>query len=656
MDLSLPAIFSDRMVLQQNSEVPFWGTASPGASVRVRASWDQDLTTVSNEIGKWKIDVKTPPAGGPYHVAVSSGDSVFHINNVLIGEVWLCSGQSNMEMPLRGWPPNELIENSNEAIRSAHFPELRFFTVERAMSTHELADLSGEWEDCNPRTASYFSATAFYFGRKLHQELNVPIGLIHASWGGSTAEAWTRGKDLAELESFKDVMAQLKSAIPQQEQYEKWLDKLKKVDLTGNTEETRFTGIDFWDKQLAAANHDDSDWPLMSLPEFWEDTIGQFNGVVWYRKTIEIPESWLNNTLIMELAFIDDMDRTYINGYQVGGYETLGFWNAPRRYDLPEDKNTSTKLTIAVRVMDTGGGGGIYGSLDRMKIYPQDRLDIAMPLYGEWRYLVVGEFRNNVFFKYGPDVKFFNSRPEVSLSLDHLSPTLLYNGMIAPLVPYTINGVIWYQGESNVGRAEQYTQLFPSLIGSWRDLWHNEKLSFNYVQIAPFVYSNGNGTEAGELRNSQRLSQTVPNTGMVVTLDLGHPTNIHPPKKRAVGERLALKALHNTYGHNQLVHSGPSPKSLKVESKIVRISFNHVDSGLKPVDDNMEGFEIAGPLGAFRTATARIEGNQVLVDNPEGYEMVTIRYAYRNAAKATLFNQEGLPASTFEITNEEVVQ
>jgi len=647
--IEIPAIFSDNMVLQQNTQVSFWGKAEPDSKVFVKSSWGESSSTTVNQDHSWLLKLKTPKAGGPFEVNLQVGDSTITYKNVLIGEVWLCSGQSNMEMPLQGWLPESPIDNSKEVIEKSDYPQIRLFTVQRAFSNKEEFNCMGKWEECSPTTSPAFSATAFFFGRKLYEELKIPIGLIHSSWGGTPVESWTSRKYLESIDDFKSILEDLKNSGKELEAYKTWLESHPVINIKDVSSETRWQNLSFNDEKCSAVNYDDSKWKEMNLPTLWEATeVGNLDGVVWFRKKIEIPESWKGKDLVLELGPIDDMDITYVNGVKVGSYEKDGFWQTDRIYNVPGKLITTNEITIAVRVMDTQGGGGIYGKAELMKIHPLNS-DESISLSGKWKYLPVAEYRFQKFFVFGADKNDYSSKPKMKIDLSANTPTTLYNGMIHPLVPYSLKGVIWYQGEANVDNPEQYATLFPLMIKNWREDWGEGNFPFYFVQIAPYDYGEQSHSEV--LRESQLKTLSVPNTGMAVTLDIGNPRNIHPADKKDVGERLARWALAKTYDKN-VFYSGPLYKSMNVENNKIILSFDYADDGLVIKERNGENnFIIAGEDKVFRKASVKIDGGKLIVSNDEIKNPVSVRYCWSNTNEATLFNKEGLPASSFRTDN-----
>ncbi len=435
--INLPAIFGDNMVLQQKSEVTLWGWANPMEEISVQGSWNNEvIKTKTDNYARWSVTLHTTAAGGPYTLTISGSDTLT-LKNVMLGEVWLCSGQSNMQMSA-SWG----MDSAKEEIAAADYPNIRFFQVNTRAAMDPQIDLSGEWETCTPATMKYFSAAGYFFGRKLNQTLNVPIGLINSSWGGTAAETW------------------INPAI-----------------ISGN----------------------------------------------------------------------------------------------------PELKKAAEKIS------------------DTQPWCPG-------------------------------------------------KPGSTYNSMIAPILRFDIKGVIWYQGETNTANAESYTDIFSTLIRDWRKEW-NKDLPFYYVQISPYKY--GRPYEGVMVRDAQRKCLSLPNTGMVVISDIGNLNDIHPKDKKDVGLRLAGWALANTYHVPGIVFSGPIYKSMKVDKKKVIISFDYADDGLVAKNGPLTDFQIAGPDSVFVEATAKIEGNTVLVQSKKVKQPIAVRFGWSNTAMPNLFNKAGLPASCF---------
>lgn len=643
--IELPSIFSDNMVLQQKSDVNFWGKAEANLNVTLTGSWGEQTKSEVKSDGTFALKLKTPKAGGPYTVSLQIGDNTITYRNVLIGEVWICSGQSNMEMPLMGWPPASLIDGSDEAIKNANNDNIRLFTVTRAISVKKEDNCTGNWDMMTSTTAANFSATAFFFGTKLYNELKVPIGLIHTSWGGTPAEAWTDADHLQQLGDFNTIIEDVKNSESEYAEYTKWLNAHRIIDVRNTDIETRWQNLNCDDDSVSNVNFDDSNWRIMKLPGGWEASeVGTFDGIIWYRKKIQIPDTWINQDLVLNLGPIDDCDRTFVNGKLVGAYEKDGFWQTDRIYKVAKELVKSNELVISVRVTDTQGGGGLWGVPEKLNLQLESTKE-TVSLVGEWKYLPVAEYREQKFYVFGVDKNNFYDKPKLKFELSPYSPTTLYNAMINPIVPYNIKGAIWYQGEANTGNPKQYQKLFPMMIQSWRDNWQLGDFPFYYVQIAPYNY--GSQTISELLREAQFKSLSVKNSGMVVTLDIGNPNDIHPSNKKDVGERLAFWALAKTY-NKKVNYSGPVYKSMKVEKDKIKLTFDFAKSGLVLKELNGESnFMIAGSDKVFKKAKIKIDGNKLIVFSDEVKNPVAVRYAFTNISEATLFNKFGLPSSSF---------
>jgi sialate O-acetylesterase len=645
-NLILPSLFSDNMVIQQQSKIPIWGKGEPRTEVKINTEWGENVKSNVNDDSTWLVKVKTPKAGGPYTINISNESSSVLLQNVLVGEVWLCSGQSNMEMPLEGWPPNDIINNSEEEILNSNNSEIRFFTVARDISVLPKDDCIGEWVESASKSSASFSATAYFFGKKLYDELHIPIGLIHSSWGGTPAESWTSRKSLAELSEFNDILKKIDLSIPASKELATWLEKFPKIDMSKKTGKNIWSNLKFDDSECSEIELDHSDWNTMNLPTLWEATeLGEFDGIVWFRKKIDLSESWINKDLKIELGPIDDFDITFVNGYKVGNIEEEGNWQTSRKYKIPANWNNKNSILISIRVNDNRGGGGIYGKSEEMKLV-KDEDGSEISIAGEWHYLPVAEFRGMTYYVFGSNSQEFKNRPILPIELSANTPTLLYNAMIAPLVPFKIKGVIWYQGESNTGNPKLYEKLFPTMINNWRNDF-GEFFPFYYVQIAPYDY--GDETKSEFLRDAQRKTLSKENTGMAVTLDIGDTSNIHPPNKKDVGKRLALWALAKQY-NKEIVYSGPIYKSQIIVENKIELEFDSVSEGIE-IRDGKNLFKIAGDDKQFVNADTKIVNNKLIVwsekiDNPKA-----VRYAWHNNATATFFNKSGLPASSFRTDN-----
>ncbi|MGQ1947064.1 sialate O-acetylesterase [Geofilum sp. OHC36d9] len=646
--LEIPAIFSDNMVLQQNSQAVIWGKGQPNSEIVVTGDWGNRATTVVEADSSWQTTLSTIEAGGPYTLTVSGSDTVITINNVMLGEVWLASGQSNMEMPLAGWLPNNPVEHSAEVIAGASNPNIRMFTVARNVTSSPATDVTGSWVVSSPETAGSFSATALFFARKLQAELKIPVGIIHSSWGGTPMEAWISPDMLTIDKDFKDLTKKLKQIAPQEAAYKKWLSGMKSINLETTEENPQpYQGIDIFNQYFTNTETDITNWKSMQLPSSFEATeIGEFDGAVWFAKEIVIPQDWAGKELTLTLGAIDDIDVTYLNGKEIGAHEQEGFWQANRVYTIPAAEVTTGKVRLTVKVLDLQGGGGFMGTDKSMRLFRTDDPSVAISVAGEWKYKVGGQLIAHQLYLFDPEKDSFSKRPKVDLVISSQTPGVLYNAMISPLTPFSLKGTIWYQGEANVGRAGQYMRLTSMLITNWRNRFKNETMPFYYVQLAPWNYGDPSGISSAGLRDAQRRMLDIPNTGMAVTLDIGNVNDIHPAKKQEVGERLALWALANDYGI-ETPFSGPLLRGHEVIGNKVRLTFEHVYDGLVLKSKIPNQFGIAGKDGVFYPATAKIVNETIEVSTPKVKEPVNVRYAYKNGAEASLFNSAGLPAPSF---------
>lgn len=643
-NLKLPSLISDNMLLQQKTNAKIWGKANPGRKISVSTSWNSNGQAIAGKDGKWSVSLPTPEAGGPYTIAISGKDTTIVIKNVLIGEVWFCSGQSNMEMPVAGWPPADTIMHSKETIAAASIPEIRLFNVQKVISGQPLDECTGRWEVSTPETVPQFSATGYFFGKKLHAELNIPIGLIESAWGGTPSESWTSSGSLEKAGEFITEIKSIKESGPLQAQYQKWLNTLKQAELKPAGKD-QWKNLSFNDENIPTTEYNDSKWPVMGLPTQFESVIGEFDGAVWFRKMVDIPKTMEGKDLILSLGPIDDMDRTYFNGKLIGSYEESGFWQVERNYEISASLVKPGANLISVRVLDTQGNGGIYGSTEKMKLSLKNDPNTFVPLKGDWKYQPVAELTGGKFYIYDLSKNEFlaQKRP---VNLGPGTPSVLFNGMVSPVLPYQIKGAIWYQGEANVGRAEQYSKIFPAMIQDWREAWGIKDFPFYFVQIAPFIYEGADSTESGFLREAQESALKLAKTGMAVTLDIATVNNIHPPFKLEVGDRLALLALNNDYGKKS-PFIGPLYKSMSLAGSTIKLVFDNVGGGLVAKNNKLNEFEIAGKDGHYKKADAKIVNNEVLVSSPSVKEPVSVRYCWRNAAVASLFNKEGWPAWQF---------
>jgi sialate O-acetylesterase len=640
MKVYLPPVFSDNMVLQAGTNAPIRGNAAPGMKVRITTSWGARAVTSADQRGTWKAVVRTPKPGGPYTMTITIGDSVLVIRNILIGEVWVASGQSNMEMPLSGWGGGDTIINSAAEIASASVPALRLFKIAPTYNGEPQETLQGKWIVCHPDEVGAFSAAGYFFGKRIHNTLKVPVGIIQATWGGTPVEAWMSIDCLEKDSSYRNIRELTALQKGQHALFLHWLLSHPRTPLPAGAAEDKLLGMSFGDEACRLPLYSDSLWSVMHLPQAWEHTeVGSFDGVMWFRKSIGLPAHWRGRAMEVQLGPIDDYDETFVNGKRIGWHTTGSPWQAVRSYGIDTTISKDSVLTFAIRVIDVTGGGGVYGA-DRQMYLQLKGTDERIPLAGDWRYRAVAEYRNGEYFRYDHLTDELALRPRLGLDIGPQSPAGLFNGMIAPLIPYAMRGVLWYQGESNTHNPQVYRRVFPLMIKDWRSRWSNE-FPFYFVQIAPFQYSEV--VQSAELREAQQAALSLKNTGMAVTLDIGSAQTIHPSDKKSVGERLALIALANTY-KKKIAYSGPVVRSIQRTNDGLTIVFDHAEGlTVRPIDGASQ-IEVRRRNGEWTPAEYSVEKNSIRLKQPE---IVGVRYAWSNTAQATIFNSHGLPASSF---------
>jgi len=612
----LPRLISDNMVLQREKPINLWGWADAGEKVTVQFN-KQTKSTKTDKTGKWLITLSAEQAGGPFVLTVK-GKNTITVNNILVGEVWVCSGQSNMEWPVSA------ANNAESEIRNSNYPMIRQFEVQKSVSGKLEEEVKGGvWKAATPEHVGNFTAVGFFFARDVYDRLKVPIGLVHTSWGGTHSETWTSREAFEQSNEFKDMISKM-PAVDLEE-----LARLKNEETTKKLKDMNVilpvgTEASAW-KDLTL---DDSRWPTIKVPQLWENELGELDGTLWFRKTITLQREDVGQPAMLDLSMIDDADETFVNGVKVGSTNS---YNAKRTYTIPASLLKEGKNVIAVKVVDTGGGGGIYGEENDVRLVTQAGRIIS--LAGDWHYQVESLAST---MSVGP-----NSYP-----------TLLFNAMLNPILKYSIRGALWYQGESNAGRAYQYRKAFPLMIQDWRKHFKQGDFPFYFVQLASFNSANGNsrlGSSWAELREAQTMTLALPNTGMAVTTDIGEANDIHPRNKQDVGKRLAAIALDQVYNLHQ-EYSGPVYQAMKIEGNKVRISFTHTGSGLLVKDKYgyLKAFEVAGADQKFYYAKAWIEGNEVVVSCDAVEQPIAVRFAWAdNPEDANLFNKEGFPAVPF---------
>ena len=626
-EVKLPKLISNGMVLQRETDVKIWGWATPGEKVSVNFN-GKKYTTKTGKRGKWTVTLISMKAGGPYEMEINaSNNNNIIIKDILVGDVWACGGQSNMALPIKRVADlyaDEIANADNPFIRHFFVPEIYDFNT-----PHEDLE-SGEWKSATPLNILKFTATGYFFAKALYEKYKIPIGLINASVGGTPIDAWMSEDALKEFPaSFKEAnkfkdSSYVNNLIREDTiRINGWYNLLKKLD-RGYAE----PGKTWFDP-----NYDTSVWDTMNLPAYWEDEgLEGVDGVVWFRKEIDVPDSMIGKPAKIYMGRIVDRDATYINGKFVG---SVSYQYPPRKYDIQENLLKKGKNTIVVRVINEMGKGGFIKDKPYKLIAEEQEIDLR----GKWQYKLgakMDSLRKQIFVKY--------------------KPLGLYNGMIAPLSNYRIKGVIWYQGESNVEDQNEYRKMFAALIEDWRRKWNEGNFPFLFVQLPNFLERQEGPSESNWalIREDQLKTLSVPGTGMAVAVDLGEWNDIHPLNKQDVGKRLALAALKVAYGEDTIVYSGPIYKDMEIKGNKIILTFTNTGSGLVASGDGkLKHFAICGADKKFLWAEAKIESNKVIVWNDNIPNPVAVRYAWAdNPEGANLYNKEGLPASPFRTDNE----
>ncbi len=619
-EVRLPRIISDGMVLQRDAEVKIWGWAASNEEVSVRFI-DSTYVTRANEQGEWFVKLTGLKTGGPYSLQVKASNLVT-VNDVMVGDVWVCSGQSNMELTMKSVSPiygSEIANCENSNIRQFCVPQTYNFNAPQ----NDLP--SGAWKTTTPKNILDFSAVAYFFGKALYEKYKIPIGLINSSLGGSPAESWMSEEALktfpvhySEAQRFKDSTLIQHIEGQDNARIGAWYTLLRQKD----------QGYADPQKTWYNPGLNTSDWSCMNIPGYWASTeLGKVNGVVWFRRKINVPSSMIGKETTLILGRIVDADSVFINGIFVG---TTSYQYPPRRYAIPSNIMRAGENTIVVRVISNSGEGGFV--LD--KAYEIVTPDTAIDLRGVWQYRLGAAME-----------------PLASQTFVRWKPLGLYNAMIVPLLNYRMKGVIWYQGESNAGRPVEYRELLPALVRDWRSGWKQGDFPFLIVQLPNFMESKSEPSESNwaMLREAQLKALALPNTGLAATIDIGEWNDVHPLDKKDVGDRLALAAERVAYGDQKVVFSGPVYNSMKVDGNRVFLTFTNVGGGLMAKGGKeLSCFAVAGPDKKFVWARAMIADNKVIVWSSQISNPAAVRYAWAdNPAGANLFNVEGLPASPF---------
>lgn len=613
--VKLPTLISDGMVLQRGTNLKLWGWASKGESVQI-SFLNKLYKTTADSNGKWEVTLPPQMAGGPYQMQIND----ISIKDVLIGDVWLCSGQSNMEIPIR-----RVLDLYKDEVSQINNPYIRHLKTPLTYNFTEVNDdiNGGSWKSATPENILDISAVAYFFAKELYDQYKVPIGLLNSSVGGSPIEAWLSKDALKEFPSNLKAAEQFAQtgyidSIRTQEKKitEQWYSTLNQED----------KGVSNWFK----SDLNTSDWRIINLPGYWADKgIGNINGSFWFRKDFEVPTSMVGKPAVLRLGCIVDSDSAYINGKFVG---TTSYQYPPRIYTIPLGLLHEGRNSIAIRVVNPIGKGGFVEDKPYQVIVGDEFIDLT----GEWKYKLGAEMAilpPQTFFQY--------------------KPMGIYNGMIAPLVNYPIKGILWYQGESNTSKPIEYSALLSALINDWRIKWNRTDLPFIIAQLPNFMKPQENPSESNwaMLRESQLKALKIPYTGIAVNIDLGEWNDIHPLNKKEVGHRLALSAKKIAYGDKKIISSAPVYNSMVVEDDKLILSFTEIGNGFASTE-NLKGFTIAGEDKRFVWAEAKIEGNNIIVWSDKVKNPVAVRYAWAdNPEGANLQNKEGLPSSPFRTDN-----
>ena len=615
-EIKLPGFFTDNMMLQRDMPIKIWGWGNRYETVTVSIH-DQKVNTRCKKDGTWEIILSPIPYGGPYSLTVQGKENSIKIENILIGDIWLCSGQSNMEWTV------EQSANSKQEVQNANYPEIRALKVPKSIKNSPQDNFNAQWEICSPSTVGAFSGIAYYYARALYKEVQIPIGIINASWGGTDIETWISDEAFTALPSNvqkqynMEVVNNLEEYIRQNKgQKQAFLDAMENDPGINN--------------QWFIPGFNTVAWEEMKVPGEWGTTpLSLIDGHVWFKYDLNLTCTEAGRPATLSLGTIDDADITWVNGTKVGN---ASGWDTPRIYSIPPGILKEGSNNITVRVTDNGGSGGMWGQ--EADIYLEID-NTRHSLAGNWKYqMSVANADYHVL--------------DITPNMVHSS---LYNTMIHPLTPFRIKGVIWYQGENNVGAGYDYRTLFQTQIKDWRTRWGYE-LPFYWVQLANLYPEDTTpvGSSWAELRESQAMTLELPHTGQATIYDIGDAYSIHPTNKQEVGRRLSLIALHKDYGRDSLVYSGPTFQNVSFKENTAVITMNTYGSQLTIHNKYgyLEGFSIAGEDRKFVWAKAFIDANgKIIVYNENIAEPVAVRYAWSNNPAANLFNAQGLPAIPF---------
>lgn len=619
--LALAPIFSDHMVFQRNKPLVIWGKGPAGADIAVSLLQDQQsLYTERTQVdvsGQWRLHLPSQTAGGPFQLNVVQGNTRLFVDDILVGDVWLASGQSNME-----WKLSWQTDDWQQEVANSENAQIRFFELNKTYkATPQDKIPAAGWKVASPATSGEFSAIAWHFAKRYQQHTGIPLAIIDSTWGGTPAEAWTS------VEALINIKAYQKDAQEMQKDGQTWQQEFTHND---QLEQQKWQLIDspkaFADGKILAVDFDDSTWSTVHLPNVETQALSD---IIWARKHFHL--SALPHSVGLDMGELNQIGRVFINGQQV---YSEGWQDTTKLVNIPLQALNVGDNIIVVRAANSWDNKVLIGKKERFYLALDGK---KLDLSGQW------QISNDIEAKV-PDVKFYNWKPGV-----------LFNAMIHPLVNFPITGVIWYQGENNVGANALYSELFKGLITDWRQQWQEPELPFLFVQLASYLKQKEQATNSdwALLREAQASALTLPNTGMAVTIDIGDADDIHPRNKADVGERLWRVAQHVVL-KEPVSYSGPS--LAKVEAKLVAgknvlvVSYRHVDGGLKVKGQELLGFALAGADGKFFNAQAQIDGNTIIVSSPKVKQAKMLRYAWADNSPANVYNSAGLPAVPFRYT------
>ncbi len=619
-EVKLARLFSDHVVLQRQKPIPVWGWANPSETVNVSLG-NQNKTAMANSSGKWTVIFAPLEASNePLELKAAAKSGTAAAQDVLIGEVWLCSGQSNMEFTVKQ------AKNFADEKKDANYPQIRQFYVEHNVEIAPQTDLkTGDWKASSPDSVGDFTAVGFFFARDVYKKLKIPIGLIHSSWGGSQIEGWISKEGMLSSDELKTYGQNLPTSWAEADAI---LEKNVKRATLGDAN-INPTMAD--ERKYLDANFDVSKWVTNNPIGQWDwKGIWAWRGNGFMARDVEIPADFVARETVLGLAESNSYNEIYINGKQIFAGVTKG----KREIKIPPNswKTGANRLVLKMNkaIEPEWFGLGFQGSADDVFVKAGDEK------------IALGDNNWKLMPSFAETHTYAHSSNNVG--------TLIYNGMIAPLVPFAMRGVLWYQGETNAGRSYQYRKTFPLMIEDWRKKW-NDDFYFDFVQLSSYGANQDSNAGSGwaELREAQTMTLSLPKTGMAVTTDIGNANDIHPTNKQDVGLRLAAIALKQTY-RQDIPFSSPLFEAVKYENGKAIVSFRYADGGLTAKDKfgYLKGFEMAGADRKFYYAKAEIAGDKVIVSNESVKNPVAVRYAWSDApTDANLYNAAGFPASPF---------